>query len=158
MPFRERHVASVLLKSLKSVGEGDRALADELAAAVMLFLSKFHEDATPAEADVHGMLVRVLDAKGHGPAARHLERTEGERQRMESELLVRQCGWSEDDQSRDKKVGTTGPWNRGRLQNHLSTKRGLPQALAEEVAVEVEMKMARLSIPIVTSSFLRDMI
>jgi hypothetical protein len=159
VPFRERQVSSMLHKALDAVGEGDPELANELASAVTLFLSRIHEDTSPEEAELHGMLVRVLDATGHGAAARYLEEAEGERRRVESELMVREHGPEAVPGSGMRPSSPTStPWQRARMLKHLTISRGLPESLAEDVTTEVELKLARLKVSEVRVGLLRELL
>lgn len=158
VPYRERQFSNSLLKALAAAGEGDRALADELAGAVSLFLQRFHEDAVPAEADVKDMLVRVLRETGHGEAARFLERAEGERRWVESQLLVKPPGFPGPAADGPGDPDRPQAWDRGRLVRHLTVIRGLPETLAEEVASEVELRLARLRLPVVSRTLIRELV
>ena len=71
-PYRERKIAESIRRALSDAGSDDRALADELAGVVSLFLERAHPDAQkpPLVSEVQDVTERVLRETGHDAAAR----------------------------------------------------------------------------------------
>jgi hypothetical protein len=163
-PYRERKVAEAIHQALRESGADDRALADELAGVVSLFLERAHpeEERPPAVSDVADAIERVLSECGHEEAARRFDRVRRQRARLRDELVVRSApARSADAIVLPDEVGgdvAIARWSRSRLVASLTGRRELPGPLAEEVAAAVEQKVFGLGLRTVASALIRELV
>jgi len=68
--FKSRKIADAIYKAARAIGGEDRALADELAEVVTLFLDKHYSGDTPGIEDIQDMVEKVLIETGHAKTAK----------------------------------------------------------------------------------------
>src|SRR6188508_2495239 len=90
-PYRERKIAESIRRALSDAGSDDRALAEELAGVVSLFLERAHPDAArpPGISEVQDVAERVLRETGHEAAARRFRKNRAQREELRDQIVVR---------------------------------------------------------------------
>lgn len=157
-PFRQRKVTEAILQALTATGTSDRALAEELAGVVVLFLEKYHGDAVPSLTDVEEMLCRVLQETGYGQAAARFIELKRDRRRLEEEVTVCSLHGKEAGAIPDAPEEQVRPWSRDRLVQSLVRAGELPASFAEEIAVAVEARILGADLRSVTPVLIREFV
>lgn len=157
-PFRERKIADAIQQALSATGQPDRALAEELAGVVSLFLEKYHGEAVPSLSDVDRMSCRVLEETGHPSAARRLKELKRDRRRLEEEVTVRSLPGKDVGAIPGASAEDVNPWSRERLVRSLVRAGELPISLAEEIAASVESRVLRADLRSVTPVLIKELV
>ncbi len=164
VPFRERKVADSVHAALIEGGMNDRALAEDLAGLVTLFLEKrFGEQSgVPTIDDVQDVVERVLEETGNTRAAKSFRRQREQREEMRDLVTVREPAARgaddvvlPDDAASDDRITR---WSRARLMRTLTDDAELPPSLADEVAVAVERRVFASGLNCVTADFVRQLV
>jgi hypothetical protein len=162
-PYRERKVAESIHRALRESGSDDRALADELAGVVSLFLERTHQgEAPPLVADVEDTVERVLQETGNEAAAQRFRKARREREELRENVVVRGAARltadALDPVGDGPAAAATSAWSRSRLSRSLQESLELPAALAEEVASEVEKKLFGLRLKSLSADLVRHLV
>src|SRR5262245_47377305 len=91
VPFRQRQIAGSVPQALLDGGLNDRALADELAGVVTLFLEREYQDPAtpPTVGDIQDMIERVLAETGNNRGAKSFRRLRQQREELRNLITVR---------------------------------------------------------------------
>ena len=89
VPFNERKIADAIFNAAQAVGGEDRALADELAVVVTMFLEKKYAGQTPGIEDIQDVVEKVLIETGHAKTAKVYILYRDKRARGRESLCVR---------------------------------------------------------------------
>ncbi len=157
-PLRERDIAGSILRALAAAGTSDRALAEELAGVVVLFLDKYHGDDVPSLGDVEEMLCRVLRETGYRKAAEQFEQLNRDRRCLEDEVMVRTPAGDGGPFVTEVAAEVLRPWDRQVLVQSLIRGGELPAGFADEVAAEVEARILRSGLRSVTLGLIRELV
>ncbi|MCX7703692.1 MAG: anaerobic ribonucleoside-triphosphate reductase [Planctomycetota bacterium] len=165
VPYDERKIADAIFKAAVAVGGENRALAEELASAVTLMLSKrFSGEALPTVEDVQDTIEKVLIQTGHATTAKAYILYREKRARMREKLKVRKVQAAE---------GTTTdisllvspvtrdelhPWNKQRIVEQLVTEGELQASIAQSIADEVEERIFASGMQTISTGLVRELV
>jgi ribonucleoside-triphosphate reductase len=174
-PFDKRKIADAIFKAAQTVGGQDYDLAQSLASAVTIYLTKRLRDKPPTVDQVHDAVERVLIMMSHAKTALAYARYRDRRARIrrlregDMRLLL-----SELEEARDERESLAGAkdralvvrtsedalavWNREKIVEALMRETGLDRALALMVAIEVEQQLQAARIHTLTSSLVRELV
>ena len=157
VPFDQSKIGDAIYKAVRSVGAGDAALANDLAAAVTLFLEKQFSGAIPSIEDIQDMVETVLKETGHSEiAAAYIEYRE-KRSKIRRILQVHK----EAPQGPAVETGSrpsTRPWRKANIVAALVKEADLDVPVAEEVAGAVEEKVFRSELRRISTSLIRELV
>lgn len=159
VPFRERKVAEGIASALAAAGEPDRALADELAGVVTLFIDRAFPVAPPAVSDVLDLSERVLDETGHVKAARAFRRLRQQRDELRRMIAVRRVKTPAPDaleHAPDGEDPALAAWSRSKLIAALIDEEGVPAPIAQDIASAVERRLVEGGFTVVTTTLIRE--
>ena len=164
VPFDKSKIANAIFKAAQAVGGEDRALADELANVVVLFLEKHYAYMVPGIEDIQDMVEKVLIETGHAKTAKAYILYREKRARIRESLQVRKrllengntTDWSllVDPASRDE----TFPWDKRLIANALEAEADLPSDLAAEIASAVEQRVFAAGIRRISTALIRELV
>ncbi len=161
IPFDEKRIAGDIFHAAQASGQEDRALADELASVVTLFLERRFEERVPDVDEIQDMVEKVLLETGHAQAAKTyiLQREaktrlrEGRASPPAEAPLFPEGAVVVDSPSR----GTAQAWNRGRIAAALVTEGRVDPRVAEEVAANVELRIFSSGAARVSTRLVREL-
>ncbi len=159
VPFRERKIADGIATALSSAGESDRALAEELAGVVTLFIDRAFPNSPPAVADILDLSERVLEETGHIRAARAFRRLRQQREELRQLLAVRRIKTLDADaleHSADGEDPALAAWSRSRLVGSLMDEDGVPAPMAQDIASAVEKRLIDGGFSVVTTTLIAE--
>lgn len=172
--FDRRKIANAIFRAAESIGGDDRDLADSLARAVTIYLTKQLGSHAPTVDHIHDAVERVLIQMTHVRTAFAYARYRDRRARIrrlregDMRLLL-----GELEEARVSGGGTAPPgrglfvrtsadtilsWNRERIVEALILETGLEKAMAEIVAAEVEQQLDAAGIESFTTSLVRELV
>lgn len=160
VPFRERKVAEGIAAALTAAGEPDRALADELAGVVTLFIDRSFPGVPPSVADVLDLSERVLDETGHAKAARAFRRLRQQREELRRMIAVRRVKAPAPDaldHAPDGEDPALCAWSRSKLVAALIDEEGVPAPMAQDIASAVERRLVEGGFSVVTTTLIREL-
>ncbi len=186
VPFDQSKIADAIYRALRSEGEGDRALADELAAAVSHFLDeRFAQAAStasravlPTIEDIQDLVETVLMEMGHPRVAKAYILYRQRRSQLRETLQVRKDrphgeGLSYDyaaaeglssrraegalPQVEDVQYGTA-LWSKSKITAALIREADLDPSVAAEIASTVEQKVLASGAKRVSTSLVRELV
>ncbi|MCB9833261.1 MAG: hypothetical protein H6807_12385 [Planctomycetes bacterium] len=161
VPFRQSRISESILEAVRACGTGDGVLADELAGVVTLFLEKRFDDGNPPRLiEIRDMVYKVLYETGHVRIANTFQRL-GARGAEVAERAVRGDEGGESLPRLDVVRGSVGipePWRRERLIRSLLDETRISEQEADEIAVEVERKIARTGLRRLSTSLIREFV
>jgi len=171
--FERRKIANAIFQAAKSIGGSDEDLADSLARAVTIYLTKQLGSHAPTVDHIHDAVERVLIQMTHVRTAfayaRYRDRRarirrlrEGDMRLLLGELEEARNGVGDQPQERGLFVRTSSDtltsWNRDRIVEALVRETGLDAPMALVVATEVEGQLASANIETLTSSLVRELV
>jgi len=165
VPYNEKKVADAIFKAAVAVGGEDRALAEELASAVTLMLTKqFPENTIPTVEDVQDTIEKVLIQTGHPTTAKAYILYREKRARMRERLKVRKVRAAEGTTTdisllvspitRDELY----PWDKRRIVEQLMTEGELPESIAQNIADTVEERIFASGMQTVSTGLIRELV
>lgn len=170
-PFDKRKIAEAIQRAAVDSGTDAPDMAEGLASAVAIYLSKRLQGVTPTVDQVHDAVERVLIHMSNGRAAlayaRHRDRRARIRRLREGDMRALLDEISEARASgrapgghrllRTSGDGVTA-WDRERIVSALVNETGLEQTMAEVIAMEVEQQIASARISTLTTSLVRELV
>ncbi|MBI2425123.1 MAG: hypothetical protein HYV27_20020 [Candidatus Hydrogenedentes bacterium] len=173
-PFDKHKIAAAIFNAAESVGGQDRDLAESLANAVTIFLSKRLRQDPPTVDQVHDAVERVLIQMSHARTAlayaRYRDRRarirrlrDGDMRALLSELVEAQHTAEVLARQRDHALlvrtqTDIATWNRERIVEALVRETGLDRAPAMMIALEVEQQIDRAGLKTLTASLVRELV
>lgn len=171
-PFSRAKIANAIFQAAKSIGGTDQGLADSLARAVTIYLTKRLGVHAPTVDHIHDAVERVLIQMEHIRTAfayaRYRDRRarirrlrEGDLRHLLSELEEARGGLGAPDQ-RSLFIRTSDDtiisWNREKIVEALVRETGLEEPMAVLIATEVEEQLASARIETLTTSLVRELV
>ncbi len=173
--FDKQKIGEAIFKAAETVGGQDRDLADSLANAVTIYLTKRLADHVPTVDHIHDAVERVLIHMAHGTTAlayaRYRDRRARIRRLRAGDMKVLLGELEEARHEREALGGhpdgallvrsssdTLDRWDRERIIAALTRETGLEYGLASIIAAEVELQIERANIQTLTSSLVREMV
>ena len=161
-PFRERRIADSIDAALSAAGRPERALAEELAAVVTLFLAKRFDALIPTIPEVQDMVETVLVDTGQVAAAKSFRAARDQREGLRNLLTVRSTSTPRPDDivlPHDLGSGdTVTRWSRSHVTRMLIDDVELPGPMAEELALSIERRVFAAGFRCVTQDFVGRML
>lgn len=174
-PFERGKIAKAIGKATEYAGAPHRELAEHLAAAVTLYLTKALGASPPTVEQIDDAVERVLIQMDHGAVAlayaRHRDRLarirrlrtgdlrpllgELEEARIERETLA---GHGASALFVRTSADTIATWDRKRIEDALLRETGIDAGMAQLIALEVEQQIGRARIGTLTASLIREMV
>ena len=173
-PFERAKIANAIFRAAQSIGGEDRDLADSLARAVTIYLTKQLVSHAPTVDHIHDAVERVLVQMAHIRTAfayaRYRDRRARIRRLREGDMRLI---LSELQEARGKGMGaplgsqglfvrtsadTITSWDRDRIVEALVRETELDKAMAEVVAVEVEQQLEAAGIQHLTAALVRELV
>ena len=154
--YQPAKITRSILRAAESRGQGDRFLAEELAAVVTMVLEQDEPGLAPATSDVREVVERVLMETGHVDVARSFI-LHGDRSGRRGEVEAPEASASAPSvlsSSRECRLA----WDRSRICSHLVLQLGLDSEAAEAVAREVERRVLALGLPSIRGAMLEDLV
>jgi len=162
--FNARKIADAIYKAAEAVGGSDRALADELAGVVTLFLEKHYDGEMPGIEDIQDMVEKVLIETGHAKTAKAYILYRDRRAKVREALKVRKRPRrrsSTTDLSLLVDAGALDevkPWDKGRIAMALEAEADLAPEVADEIAGAVERRVFDSGLKRISTTLIRELV
>ena len=164
VPFNERKIADAIFNAAQAVGGEDRALADELAVVVTMFLEKKYAGQTPGIEDIQDVVEKVLIETGHAKTAKVYILYRDKRARSRESLCVRK--------QTKKRVDTTDvsllvntetkdetfPWDKRKIAEALEKEADLSEEVSGEIAGAVEQRVFSSGLNRISTALIRELV
>lgn len=163
-PFNEKKIADAIFKAAQAVGGDDRALADELAVVVAMFLEKKYAGQHPGIEDIQDVVEKVLIETGHAKTAKAYILYRDKRARSRESLRVRkQTRKRTDTTDVSLMVNTetkdeTFPWDKRKIAEALEKEADLSEEIASEIAGIVEQRVFSSGLNRISSTLIRELV
>lgn len=162
VPFDQGKICDAIFRAARSVGGGDRFLAEELGSVVALFIDREWADRTPSIDDVSDLIEKVLVETGHAGTAKAFILERDRRERIRSTLRVRRDDQSASDAGAPtvdaRAHATVSAWSKGKIIESLVVEAELVVQVAEEIAGEVERRIFASGLTRVSTSLIRALV
>lgn len=178
VPFDETKIADAVYAAFRSVGEGDRARANELAAAVTHFLERKFTGSIPGIEDIQDVVETVLIETGQTRVAKAYILYRQKRAMQRESLQVRKVAPLGEEESERIDGGEEGPgpgpegpypevdqsiegvsrWQKSKIVAALIREADLDPTVAEEVASSVERKVLGSGIHRISTTLIRELV
>lgn len=172
VPFERAKIANAIFRAAQSIGGDDKDLADSLARAVTIYLTKQLGSHVPTVDHIHDAVERVLIQMAHIRTAfayaRYRDRRARIRRLREGDMrlllgeLEEARGNVAPDRQADLFVRTSSDsmssWNRDRIVEALIRETGLDAAMARLVAAEVEQQLDAAGLQTTTTALVRELV
>ncbi|MFH0947217.1 MAG: ATP cone domain-containing protein [Planctomycetota bacterium] len=162
VPFDQGKICDAIFRAARSVGGGDRFLAEELGSVVALFIDREWADRTPSIDDVSDLIEKVLVETGHAGTAKSFILERDRRDRIRSTLRVRrddQAGPEAGAPTVDARAhATVSAWSKGKIIESLVVEAELAVQVSEEIAGEVERRVFSSGLTRVSTSLIRALV
>ncbi|MDR4507075.1 MAG: anaerobic ribonucleoside-triphosphate reductase [Candidatus Brocadiaceae bacterium] len=163
VPFNEKKIADAIFKAAQAVGGADRALADELAVVVNMFLEKKYAGQMPGIEDIQDVVEKVLIETGHAKTAKAYILHRDKRTRARETLQVRKQSMKRADTTDVSLMVNTEtkdeifPWDKRKIAEALEREADLPGAAADEIASAVEQRVFSSGLDRISTSLIREL-
>jgi anaerobic ribonucleoside-triphosphate reductase len=180
VPFDESKIADAVYAAFRSVGEGDRALAGEMASVVTHFLEEKFPEVIPGIEDIQDVVETALIEMGHTRVAKAYILYRQKRAMLRDTLEVRKVpeyealgsvdgaevplsgGASGDGEAVLPAVelvsqGVTA-WQKGRIVAALIREADIDPGIAEEVASQVERRVFDSGLRRISTALIRELV
>lgn len=162
--FDEKKIADAIFKAAQAVGGEDRALADELAAVVTVFLEKKYTDNPPGIEDIQDIVEKVLIETGHAKTAKAYILYRDKRAQSRETLRVRKQTKKRSDttdvsllvdtETKDE----TFPWDKRKIAEALEKEANVTEGVASEIAGVVERRVFASGLNRISTSLIRELV
>lgn len=164
VPFNETKITDAIFKAAQAVGGEDRALAEELAGVVTLFLEKTFDGRVPGIEEIQDMVEKVLIETGHAKTAKAYILYREKRTRIRESLRVRKEVRKNGDRTDWSLLVDAGthealsPWDKSLIAGALEKEADLDADTASEIAKAVEKKVFASGIQRISTSLIRELV
>jgi len=164
VPFNERKIADAIFKAAHAVGGEDRALADELAVVVSMFLEKKYPGQTPGIEDIQDIVEKILIETGHAKTAKAYILYRDKRARSRESLRVRkQTKKKADTTDVSLLVNTetkdeTFSWDKRKIAEALEKEADLSEEVSGEIAGAVEQRVFSSGLNRISTALIRELV
>ncbi|OQY98360.1 MAG: anaerobic ribonucleoside-triphosphate reductase [Candidatus Brocadia sp. UTAMX2] len=162
--FNEKKIADAIFKAAQAVGGEDRALADELAVVVAMFLEKKYAGQNPSIEEIQDIVEKVLIETGHAKTAKAYILYRDKRARIRESLRVRKqtkkradttdVSLLVDTETKDE----TFPWDKRKIADALEKEADLPEGVASEIAGVVEQRVFSSGLNRISTALIRELV
>jgi ribonucleoside-triphosphate reductase len=174
-PFVRTKIRDAIFKAAERAGTADRDVADSLASAVMIYLTRLLGSQPPSVDQIHDAVERVLVHMSHAKTAlayaRYRDRRARIRRFREGDLRTLLAELEEAREAREALGGhpgrvlfvrtsddTLAAWRPARIAEALERETGLDRAMAMVIAMEVEQQIEKAHISALTVSLVRELV
>jgi len=164
VPFNEKKIADAIFKAAQAVGGNDRALADELAVVVTMFLEKKHTGQNPSIEEIQDVVEKVLIETGHAKTSKAYILYRDKRARTRESLRVRKqtkkradttdVSLLVDTETKDE----TFPWDKRKIAGALEKEADLSEGIASEIAGVVEQRVFSSGLNRISTALIRELV
>ncbi|HHT9122982.1 MAG TPA: ATP cone domain-containing protein, partial [Candidatus Wunengus sp. YC63] len=164
VPFNERKIADAIFKAAHAVGGEDRALADELAVVVSMFLEKKYSGQAPGIEDIQDIVEKILIETGHAKTAKAYILYRDKRARSRESLRVRkQTKKRADTTDVSLLVNTetkdeTFSWDKRKIAEALEKEADLSEEVSGEIAGAVEQRVFSSGLNRISTALIRELV
>ncbi|MCF6153883.1 MAG: anaerobic ribonucleoside-triphosphate reductase [Candidatus Brocadia sp.] len=164
VPFNEKKIADAIFKAAQAVGGEDRALADELAVVVTMFLEKKYVGQTPGIEDIQDIVEKVLIETGHAKTAKAYILYRDKRARIRESLRVRKHTKKRADTTdvslmvNTETKDETFPWDKRKIADALEKEADLSEEAASEIAGIVEQRVFSSGLNRISTTLIRELV
>lgn len=162
--FNEKKIADAIFKAAQAVGGDDRALADELAVVVTMFLEKKYAGQTPGIEDIQDVVEKVLIETGHAKTAKAYILYRDKRARSRESLRVRKQTRKRTDTTdvsllvNTETKDETFPWDKRKIADALSKEADFSDEVASEIAGVVEQRVFSSGLNRISTTLIRELV
>lgn len=164
VPFNEKKIADAIFNAARAVGGEDRALADELAVVVAMFLEKKYQGQTPSIEDIQDVVEKVLIETGHAKTAKAYILYRDKRARIRDSLCVRKQTKKRADTTDVSLMVNTEmkddvfPWDKRKVAEALEREAGISDEVAAEISGVVEQRVFSSGLNRISTSLIRELV
>ena len=163
-PFNEKKIADAIFRAAQAVGGEDRALAEELADVVAMFLEKKYSGKTPGIEDVQDIVEKILIETGHAKTAKAYILYRDKRTRIRESLLVRKQTKQKADTTDVSLLVNTEtkdevyPWDKRKIATAMEKEADIPEEIASEIANVVEHRVFASGLTRISTTLIRELV
>ncbi len=164
VPFDKSKISEAIFRAAQAVGGEDRLLADELANAVVIFISKNFKNQIPEIEQVQDVVEKVLIETGHAKTAKAYILYREKRRQIRNNLKVRKRV-EKSSNSTDMALMVTPlakdevlSWDKGRIAGALQKEANLSEDLALEIASGVEKRVFNSGLNQISTALIRELV
>ncbi|GAB61669.1 MAG: anaerobic ribonucleoside-triphosphate reductase [Candidatus Jettenia sp.] len=164
VPFNEKKIADAIFRAALAVGGEDRALADELAVVVTMFLEKKYAGQTPGIEDIQDIVEKVLIETGHAKTAKAYILYRDKRARVRESLRVRKQSKKRADTTdvslmvNTETKDETFPWDKRKIADALLKEADMSEEASGEIASAVEQRVFSSGLNRISTSLIRELV
>lgn len=164
VPFNEKKIADAIFNAALAVGGEDRALADELAVVVAMFLEKKYTGQTPGIEDIQDTVEKVLIETGHAKTAKAYILYRDRRARIRESLRVRKQSKKRADATdvslmvNTETKDETFPWDKRKIADALLKEADMSDEIAGEIASIVEQRVFSSGLNRISTALIRELV
>lgn len=164
VPFNEKKIADAIFRAAQAVGGEDRALADELAGVVAMFLEKKYSGKTPGIEDVQDIVEKILIETGHAKTAKAYILYRDKRTRIRDSLRVRKQTKQKADTTDVSLLVNTEtkdevyPWDKRKIATAMEKEADIPEEIASEIANVVEHRVFASGLTRISTTLIRELV
>ena len=163
-PFNEKKIADAIFRAAQAVGGEDRALAEELADVVAMFLEKKYSGKTPGIEDVQDIVEKILIETGHAKTAKAYILYRDKRTRIRESLRVRKQTKQKTDTTDVSLLVNTEtkdevyPWDKRKIATAMEKEADIPEEIASEIASVVEHRVFASGLTRISTTLIRELV
>ncbi len=157
VPFDQSKIGDAIYKAVRSVGAGDRTLADDLAAAVTLFLEKKFKGTIPSIEDIQDMVETVLTETGHREIATAYIEYRKKRAQIREILKVHKDS-PHGPEVDPGELESALAWSKAKIVAALVKEADIDISIAEGVAASVEEKVFKSGLQRISTALVRELV
>ncbi|HHT9128525.1 MAG TPA: anaerobic ribonucleoside-triphosphate reductase, partial [Candidatus Wujingus californicus] len=163
-PFNEKKIADAIFRAAQAVGGEDRALAEELAGVVAMFLEKKYSGKTPGIEDVQDIVEKILIETGHAKTAKAYILYRDKRTRIRESLRVRKQTKQKADTTDVSLLVNTEtkdevyPWDKRKIATAMEKEADIPEEIASEIANVVEQRVFSSGLTRISTTLIRELV
>jgi ribonucleoside-triphosphate reductase (formate) len=163
-PFNEKKIADAIFRAAQAVGGEDRALAEELAGVVAMFLEKKYSGKTPGIEDVQDIVEKILIETGHAKTAKAYILYRDKRTRIRESLRVRKQTKQKADTTDVSLLVNTEtkdevyPWDKRKIATAMEKEADIPEEIASEIANVVEHRVFASGLTRISTTLIRELV
>ncbi len=163
-PFNEKKIADAIFRAAQAVGGEDRALSEELAGVVAMFLEKKYSGKTPGIEDVQDIVEKILIETGHAKTAKAYILYRDKRTRIRESLRVRKQTKQKADTTDVSLLVNTEtkdevyPWDKRKIATAMEKEADIPEEIASEIANVVEQRVFASGLNRISTTLIRELV
>ncbi len=172
VPFQKEKIAEAIFKAATAVGGADRSLADDLADAVNIYLTREFTESVPTVEEIQDIVEKVLIKTGHAKTAKAYIIYRQKRAKVrqvragllpeEIKLAASEAGKIRESTDLALFVRTSQEdiviWDREKIVEALCRETGIENNIAEIIALEIEEEIVASRTQTLTAPLIREMV